>query len=148
MSVISSIMLGEDKLEPFWSGLYDRIGELSSVRADRPGKKDRMKFDPGIKNLHFVAGLSEGVAWFEIRIGQGFPDPEIILSKADELSSRVGCTFVPNAETKRKRALRAEMPFDSESLDAWEYAYSWFEKVIKISSMVCIKQCRRAAIVV
>ena len=146
MSVDSLRMLGEDRLEPFWSGLCERTGELSSIRAERPGKKDRIKFDPGIRNLYFVAGLSESGPWFEIRMRPDFPDAEIILSKQEELSRRAGCVFEPNAGTKKERSLRAAAQFDLDDLGVWEHAYAWYEKMLKISSMVCVKQCRRAGI--
>ncbi len=71
----------------FWSGLSDRVEDLANIKSDKPSKKDRLRFDMGVKGIVLIAGVSENIAWFEIRMREGFRDPAFILDHAEDFTS-------------------------------------------------------------
>ena len=131
----------------FWSGLSDRTEDLASIRAEKPSKKDRLRFDMGVRGISLVAGVSEDIAWFEVRLKEGFGDPSVVLDHADELSRRTGCLFTPDKGGSKERRLLAEALWDVRDVGSWEDMYDWYEMMLKVSSMLCLKYCRRAGII-
>ena len=97
--------------------------------------------------LVLVAGVGDNVAWFEVRMREGFRKPEAILDNAEELSGRTGFEFVPDKGNGKERRLLAETFWDIGDIGSWESMYDWFEMMLKMCSMLCLKYCRRAGLV-
>ena len=131
----------------FWSGLSDRVEDLANIKSDKPSKKDRLRFDMGVKGIVLIAGVSENIAWFEVRMREGFRDPAVILDHAEEFTRRAESLFTPDKGNTKERRLLTEALWDVRDIDSWEDMYDWYEKMLKISSMLCLKYCRRAGIV-